>query len=151
MAAEKGLLFVGTFGSFAGTAGGRGIHVFARDRATGALTEVSEPYPVNGPSFLTVHPDLHTLYAADYQGTGGVRALAVEQGGQLRDLGWRAGGDMPPCHLTVTDDGRGLPPEAEQHGYGLQGLRARAAQVGGTLTLGAGEPSGATVRMEIPA
>ena len=53
--------------------------------------------------------------------------------------------------LTVTDDGRGLPPEAEQHGYGLQGLRARAAQVGGTLTLGAGEPSGATVRMEIPA
>ncbi|MGH8834574.1 MAG: sensor histidine kinase [Actinomycetes bacterium] len=53
--------------------------------------------------------------------------------------------------LTVTDDGRGLPPEAEQHGYGLQGLRARAAQVGGTLTLGAGEPDGATVRMEIPA
>lgn len=53
--------------------------------------------------------------------------------------------------LTVTDDGRGLPPEAEQRGYGLQGLRARAAQVGGTLILGAGEPRGATVRMEIPA
>ncbi|HKA67959.1 MAG TPA: sensor histidine kinase [Actinomycetes bacterium] len=52
--------------------------------------------------------------------------------------------------LTVTDDGRGLPPEAEQLGYGLQGLRARAAQVGGTLTLGAGEPGGAMVRMEIP-
>ena len=53
--------------------------------------------------------------------------------------------------LTVTDDGCGLPPEAEQHGYGLQGLRARAAQVGGILTLGAGDPGGATVRMEIPA
>lgn len=53
--------------------------------------------------------------------------------------------------LTVTDNGRGLLPEAEQEGYGLQGLRARAAQVGGTLTLGSGEPGGATVRMEIPA
>jgi len=53
--------------------------------------------------------------------------------------------------LTVTDDGRGLPPEAERRGYGLQGLRARAAQVGGTLTLGTGEPGGAVVRMEIPA
>jgi len=53
--------------------------------------------------------------------------------------------------LTVTDDGRGLPSGAEQRGYGLQGLRARAAQVGGTLTLGAGAPGGTLVRMEIPA
>jgi len=52
--------------------------------------------------------------------------------------------------LTVSDDGRGLPPEAEERGFGLRGLRERAIQLGGMLTLG-GRPGGGTqIHISLP-
>lgn len=51
--------------------------------------------------------------------------------------------------LLVTDDGVGLGPETGD-GYGIAGMRQRAAQAGGTLTVGAGAQGGTTVEMEIP-
>jgi len=45
--------------------------------------------------------------------------------------------------LEVRDDGRGLPPDAEQRGFGLRGLRERANQLGGELRLESG-PGGGT-------
>ena len=50
--------------------------------------------------------------------------------------------------LTVQDDGRGIEP-ATAEGFGLAGMRARAQQVGGHLSVLSGQ--GTTVAVEVPA
>jgi signal transduction histidine kinase len=52
--------------------------------------------------------------------------------------------------LVVRDDGRGLEPDVSD-GFGLSGMRARASQVDGTLTIRSGTDTGTTVELEIPA
>ena len=52
--------------------------------------------------------------------------------------------------LTVTDDGRGFDPSADRAGFGLDGVRARAAQVGGAVALTSAPGSGTTLRLEVP-
>jgi signal transduction histidine kinase len=49
--------------------------------------------------------------------------------------------------LTITDDGRGLPADLVE-GFGIRGMRARAADVGGQLEL-VGNGAGTTVRLEL--
>ncbi|MFC7527426.1 sensor histidine kinase [Actinoplanes sp. GCM10030250] len=51
-------------------------------------------------------------------------------------------------HLSVRDDGCGFDPSAAS-GFGLSGMRSRAGQVGGTLTVSS--DSGTTLEVEIPA
>ena len=51
--------------------------------------------------------------------------------------------------LVVRDDGRGFDPAAAP-GYGLSGMRQRAAQVGGTLTVRSDASTGTTIEMEVP-
>lgn len=51
--------------------------------------------------------------------------------------------------LTVCDDGCGFDPEADTDGFGLKGMRARAEQVGGSLSVRSGR--GTTVTVEVPA
>jgi len=51
--------------------------------------------------------------------------------------------------LTAADDGRGLP-DNPNGGFGLRGLRERAALVGGALELGARPGGGAQLRFIIP-
>ncbi|WP_236797007.1 sensor histidine kinase [Amycolatopsis sp. GM8] len=51
--------------------------------------------------------------------------------------------------LTVRDDGRGFDPAAATEGFGLTGMRARAEQVGGRLSVHCGQ--GAAVAVEVPA
>lgn len=51
--------------------------------------------------------------------------------------------------LRVADDGVGFAPGATE-GFGLRGMRARARQVGGTLTVGRGEEGGTVVELEVP-
>jgi signal transduction histidine kinase len=51
--------------------------------------------------------------------------------------------------LRVEDDGRGLDPDSVPDGFGLSGLRARLALVGGTLELRGG-PSGTTIVARLP-
>ena len=53
--------------------------------------------------------------------------------------------------LTVSDDGRGLPPDAETRPghYGLRGMRERVEGLGGTLTLSA-NGNGAVVSARLP-
>ncbi|MGP4012922.1 sensor histidine kinase, partial [Streptomyces sp. 4N124] len=55
--------------------------------------------------------------------------------------------------VSVRDDGRGFDPGAVHDGYGLAGLRARAAEVGGTAQVGSapGEGTTVTVRLPVPA
>ena len=52
--------------------------------------------------------------------------------------------------LTTADDGRGFPPDLNGEGYGLQGLRERAAQLGGQLHLESSSGGGAQVRLVLP-
>jgi signal transduction histidine kinase len=52
--------------------------------------------------------------------------------------------------LTVTDDGRGFDPDQVTGGYGLAGLRARAAGLGGTAEVRSRPEAGTTVRVELP-
>ncbi|MFI7502272.1 sensor histidine kinase [Streptomyces sp. NPDC049687] len=55
--------------------------------------------------------------------------------------------------VSVRDDGRGFDPVVVPDGYGLAGLRARAAEVGGTAVLCSmpGEGTTVTVRLPVPA
>ena len=58
--------------------------------------------------------------------------------------------EQDTVRLVVRDDGRGLDP-GWRPGFGLDGMRARAEQVGGVLTV-RGEPgTGATIELEVPA
>ena len=52
--------------------------------------------------------------------------------------------------LTVVDNGIGLP-ESHRDGFGLRGMRARVAQVGGTMAVSPTADGGTTVTVEVPA
>ncbi|MEU8656401.1 sensor histidine kinase [Actinoplanes philippinensis] len=51
--------------------------------------------------------------------------------------------------LVVRDDGRGFPPGAAE-GFGLSGMRTRASQVDGALTVRSDPDTGTTIELEIP-
>ncbi|WP_043638236.1 sensor histidine kinase [Nonomuraea candida] len=51
--------------------------------------------------------------------------------------------------VTVTDDGRGLPPDARP-GVGLRSMRERAAELGGTCAVREAEGGGTVVEAELP-
>ncbi|WP_217395487.1 sensor histidine kinase [Catellatospora tritici] len=52
--------------------------------------------------------------------------------------------------LSVQDDGRGFDAERDRHGFGLSGMRARAAQVSGVLTVDTEPGRGTAVTLEVP-
>ncbi|GID98376.1 two-component sensor histidine kinase [Amorphoplanes digitatis] len=52
--------------------------------------------------------------------------------------------------LVVRDDGRGFEP-ATAHGFGVAGMRARAEQVNGTVTVHSDPGTGTVVEVEVPA
>jgi signal transduction histidine kinase len=51
--------------------------------------------------------------------------------------------------LTVSDDGRGLGPDAAD-GFGLAGMRDRVRSAGGTLAVGPGKDGGTTLCARVP-
>ncbi|MFI7676181.1 sensor histidine kinase [Actinophytocola sp. NPDC049390] len=53
------------------------------------------------------------------------------------------------ANLTVADDGAGFDPDVPSDGFGLRGMRTRAAQVEGTLSVHSG-PDGTKVELEVP-
>ncbi|KAB7648558.1 sensor histidine kinase [Polymorphobacter fuscus] len=58
--------------------------------------------------------------------------------------------------VTISDDGRGMDPDVQQHGgrpghYGLVGMRERAQRLGGTLRIRNAVPSGTELRVTVPA
>jgi signal transduction histidine kinase len=52
--------------------------------------------------------------------------------------------------LTVTDDGRGFDPAAAGGGFGLPGLRRRAQDSGGNVTVDSAPGAGTTIRVVLP-
>lgn len=55
-----------------------------------------------------------------------------------------------PTVLTVTDDGVGFTERANAAGFGLDGIRARADQVGGAASITTGVGRGTSLRVEVP-
>jgi signal transduction histidine kinase len=53
--------------------------------------------------------------------------------------------------LSVADDGRGFDPGEDACGFGLSGMRGRATEVGGAMTVDSAPGRGTTVRVEVPA
>ncbi len=56
----------------------------------------------------------------------------------------------PMTTLTVADDGVGFDPSAPGEGYGIDGLRARAVEVGGTLELASAPGAGTDLIVTLP-
>jgi signal transduction histidine kinase len=52
--------------------------------------------------------------------------------------------------LTVRDDGRGFDPAGARPGFGLDGVHARAAEVGGSVQVRSRPGAGTTLRLEVP-
>jgi signal transduction histidine kinase len=52
--------------------------------------------------------------------------------------------------LTVHDDGQGFEPDRARRGFGLDGVQARAAEVGGAVELSSEPGSGTTLRLVVP-
>jgi signal transduction histidine kinase len=52
--------------------------------------------------------------------------------------------------IEVVDDGVGFEPSLVREGFGLVGMRERAALLGGTLEVNSTRGSGTRVRAEIP-
>lgn len=92
-------------------------------------------------------PPIHhlTLYRAVQEALTNVQRHA--QAGQV----WLVL-TLHPDHVTllVGDDGRGFPPEAEEHGFGLRGLRERIEALGGDLHLEERPGGGAQLHITLP-
>lgn len=52
--------------------------------------------------------------------------------------------------LEVSDDGSGFDPTTVHRGFGLDGLRSRATELGGDVTVVPGQPRGTRLVMELP-
>ena len=106
---NKLLLYVGTYTH----TDSEGIYRYFMDPASGELTAAGVAARTEEPSFLAIHPDLHTLYAVnetmEYQGKpgGAVSAFHIDpDGGDLSFLNKQATHGGAPCHLSVDATGR---------------------------------------------
>jgi two-component system sensor histidine kinase UhpB len=52
--------------------------------------------------------------------------------------------------LRVSDDGRGIPPDALTSATGIRGMRERAMLIGAQLTIGASGHGGTEVALQVP-
>lgn len=105
----KLLLYVGTY-----TRGdSEGIYRFYMNPATGELTPAGVTAGVDNPSFLAIHPDLHTLYAVnevmefDGKSGGALSAFHIEpNSGDLTFLNQQPTHGGAPCYVSVDADGK---------------------------------------------
>jgi 6-phosphogluconolactonase len=114
MVQRQHFVYVGTYTSIDPEPRGRGegIYVFRLDSTNGALEPVSMTAGVPNPSFLALHPDGRTLYAAnetttlDGQPGGAVSAFAVDRGsGELTFLNRQPSHGTDPCHVSIDASG----------------------------------------------
>ncbi|MFJ4922336.1 sensor histidine kinase [Streptomyces sp. NPDC088725] len=58
--------------------------------------------------------------------------------------------DDTTVRLVIRDDGEGFVPDGEQDGFGLRGMRARAAETGGAAVVSSSPGNGTTVEVSVP-
>ena len=104
---DREFVFVGCYTAATGGTG-EGITLLHRDPSSGELTRVGVAARTPSPSFLTRHPVLDVLYAANELDDGTVTAFAVGPDGALTELAVQPTGGAHPCHVAVTPDGRHL-------------------------------------------
>src|SRR5882757_6013973 len=97
------LVCVGCYTSGAGN--GNGIRTYWHD--SGTLTPVAE-LAMSSPSWLTWHPTLPVLYAANESADGEITVVVPDDPGSLISVASVPSGGADPCHLAVTPDGRHL-------------------------------------------
>jgi 6-phosphogluconolactonase len=92
-------------GSYTAASGGNGTGITAlREDQAGGLTQVGEVAMIS-PSWLTRHPALPVLYAANESADGAITTVDLDG---LTAVDTVASGGADPCHLAVTDDQRFL-------------------------------------------
>ena len=97
------LVCVGCYTSGAGN--GNGIRTYWHENGT--LTPAAE-LAMSSPSWLTWHPTLDVLYAANESADGEITVVVPDDPGTLISVASVPSGGADPCHLTVTPDGRHL-------------------------------------------
>jgi signal transduction histidine kinase len=121
---------------------GEALKVLAEDTsAAGVPTELE----IVGIVRPLGHDAEDSLFRAAQEGLTNVRKHA-EAGRARLVLDYRADGTV---RLAVCDDGRGV--TASGDGFGLLGLRERAARLGGSLDVESAPDRGTTLRMVVPA
>ena len=97
------------FGTYT-TGKSQGIYVSRFDAETGKLSAPELAAETKNPSFLTVSPDQHFLYAVGETDRGGaVSAFALaNQTGKLTPVNQQSAGGSGPCHVAVDATGKCL-------------------------------------------
>lgn len=119
------LVCVGCYTSVAGN--GNGIRTYWHDGGT--LTPVAE-LAMSSPSWLTWHPTLPVLYAANESADGEITVVVPDDPGQLISVASVPSGGADPCHLAVTPDCRHL----LCSNYSSGSLAVFALDAGGMIT-----------------
>src|SRR6266404_3513117 len=96
-----------------------------------------------------MHPIVRDeIYRIGYEA---IRNACMHSGASQVEVELRYGRDLT---LRVDDNGTGIDPAIADRGkdrhFGLQGMRERAARIGGKLTLGSSSNSGTEVRLTVP-
>jgi len=110
-AGNEYLVYVGTYNK----AGGKGIHAYRFNAATGQLTSLGLATEAVNPTFVVPDPHGRFLYATKevtrHEGrkSGAVRAFAIDRKtGKLRFLNEVASGGTIPCYVAVDRTGKSV-------------------------------------------
>jgi signal transduction histidine kinase len=116
------------------------VHRAAATGLAATLTVRGDPVPVAPGLALSAYRIVQEAITNAVRHAQRATTLTVE-------LAWTPG----RLNIAVSDDGRGVPPVTDSaSGFGLAGLRERAALCGGTATAGPGPERGWTVTATIP-
>jgi 6-phosphogluconolactonase len=87
----------------------KGIYAYRFNPSSGKLTSLGLAAESSNPSFLTVHPNQHFVYAANENPEGTVSAFAIEAAsGHLKFLNSVSSKGSGPCHVAVDQTGKFL-------------------------------------------
>jgi 6-phosphogluconolactonase len=95
-------------GAYTNPGGSRGIQRGSLDTKTGELKLLGVAGEARNPSFLAVHPNGKSLYAAIEIDGGAVTAFAVEKDGSLRKLNTESSRGSGNCFVSVDPSGRNV-------------------------------------------
>jgi 6-phosphogluconolactonase len=88
-------------GTYTSKDGSKGIYRSQLDLKSGALSEPILVAEAPSPSFVALHPNGKTLYAALESTNGDVAAYSIDENGGLKLLNKMNGKGANPCHISV--------------------------------------------------